>query len=189
MKELSLDDFLEKLQSCADGKKWGELEDYFYEYCLHYSSEETAHSIKNAQLEEYKQAIEILNDKALGLAKQHNAKAVYFEYNLDNQWNSGYYICENYLSKEEDDDDWAADFMLLDDELDFCPEFGEFEFANHYRVGFMATPLNAAVNFYLIARTTTLFGKMNNSIDWGNIALCIGFHGQQIATRIKDRNL
>ena len=26
MKELSLDDFLEKLQSCADGKKWGELE-------------------------------------------------------------------------------------------------------------------------------------------------------------------
>lgn len=53
----------------------------------------------------------------------------------------------------------------------------------------MSTPLDKAINFFLIARTTALFGKMNNSIDWGSIALCIGFHGQQIATRIKDRNL
>ncbi len=189
MKELSLKDFLEKLQRFAAEKKWNELEGYFYEYCLHYSSKETANSIKKALLEEYKQAIEVLNDRALSLAKQHNAKAVYFEYNLDNGWNSGYWICENYLSKEEKDDDWAADFMLLDDELDFYPGFGEFDFANYYRSGFMATTLNAAVNFYLIARTTALFGKMNDSKDWGKVALCMGFHGQDIATRIWDPNI
>lgn len=191
MKELALGDFLEKLQSCADEKKWDELESYFYEYCLHFSSEEIANGIKNAHLEEYKQAIEILNDRAFSLAKQYDAKAVYFEYNLDNHWDSAYCICENYLPKEEEDDEWAADFMLLDDDLTFYPivDFGEFEFANFYTGGFMSTPLDKAINFFLIARTVTLFGKMNDAKDWGNMALCIGFHGQQIATRIKERNL
>jgi hypothetical protein len=191
MKELSLKDFLDKLQSFSDEKKWDEIESYFYEYCLYYSSEEIAESIKKAQLDKYREAIEILNDRALGLAKQYHAKAVYFEYDLDNQWDSGYCICEDYASREEGDDDWAADFMLLDDELDFYPvvEFGEFEFADYYRGGFMATSLNAAVNFYLIARTTALFGKMNESKDWGSIVLCIGFHDQEIVTRISDPNL
>jgi hypothetical protein len=53
----------------------------------------------------------------------------------------------------------------------------------------MSTPLDKVINFFLIARTVALLGRMNDLKNWGRVALSIGFHGQQIATRIRDANI
>ncbi|MBJ7968333.1 hypothetical protein JDS84_33600, partial [Bacillus cereus] len=45
------------------------------------------------------------------IANQNSAEAIYFEYDMDNDWNSTFFICDEYTKLSEEDDDWASDWI------------------------------------------------------------------------------
>ncbi|QOL20384.1 hypothetical protein [Candidatus Bodocaedibacter vickermanii] len=187
MKKITYDDFLDIIQELSTQKDWDGLESYFNKYCAALVSAEVANTIQNVNLSEYENNLMNKAKEALSLAIEHNAKAVYFEYYIPD-WSGGFYICPDYNSTEIQDDDWAANFISFrDDSLHFYP-FGSqntFEFEDLF-YECEGTEEQSVVEYYLIARTTALFGRVSQTIDWGNIALCIGFHDQQIVTRIYE---
>lgn len=188
MKKITYDDFLDIVQEFSKQKDWNGLESYFNQYCAVLVSAEVANTIQNVNLSEYENNLMNKAKEALSVAKTHNAKAIYYEYNLEADWYSGFYICPEYNPIEMQDDDWAANFIPLIDELKrFAPiaDVSSFEFSD-FLYGCEGVEERTVVEYYLIARTTALFGRVSQTIDWGNIALCIGFHDQQIVTRIYE---
>ena len=187
MKKITYDDFLDIIQELSTQKDWDGLESYFNKYCAVLVSAEVANTIQNVNLSEYENNLMNKAKEALSLAIEHKAKAVYFEYYIPD-WSGGFYICPDYNSTEIQDDDWAANFISFrDDSLHFypCGSQNTFEFEDLF-YECEGTEEQSVVEYYLIARTTALFGRVSQTIDWGNIALCIGFHDQQIVTRIYE---
>ena len=74
------------------------------------ASTEYAERIKVIDVESYKVSIRVGLDAAVEMATNEEAKAIYFEYDLDNEWTSQFYICEEYAPLEEEDDDWASEW-------------------------------------------------------------------------------
>src|SRR5215510_13405863 len=48
-------------------------------------------------------------DAVMG-AEARKAKAVYFEYDLDNDWQSRFYLCGEYNPESVNDEHWASDW-------------------------------------------------------------------------------
>ncbi len=187
MKKITYDDFLDIVQEFSKQKDWNGMESYFNQYCAALVSAEVANTIQNVNLSEYENNLMNKAKVALSLALDHNAKAIYYEYNIPG-WYSRFYICPEYNPIEMQDDDWAANFISFrDDSLHFypCGSQNTFEFEDLF-YEYEGTEEQSVVEYYLIARTTALFGRVTKKIDWGNIALCIGFHDQQIVTRIYE---
>lgn len=46
-------------------------------------------------------------------------KVIYFEYDFDNEWISQFYICEEYVLFEEEDDDWVFEWIYDVEGLEF----------------------------------------------------------------------
>ena len=187
MKKISYDDFLDIVQRLSKQKDWDGLEAYFNQYCTALVSAEVAANIQNVNLAEYENILIQKAKEALSLALAHNVKAVYYEYNIPD-WSGGFYICPDYNSSEMQDDDWAADFILTNDgSLDFDPTIlqNTFQFSDFW-YECDGIEERTVVEYYLVARTTAMFGRVTETIDWDNIALCIGFHDQYIVTRIYE---
>ena len=187
MKKITYDDFLDIVQEFSKQKDWNGLESYFNQYCAALVSAEVAAEIQNVNLSEYENNLMNKAKEALSVAKAHNAKAIYYEYYIPD-WTGGFFICPDYNSSEMQDDDWAAKFIpFRDSSLYFNPTVAPntFEFKDLFYES-EGVEERTVVEYYLIARTTALFGRVSQAIDWGNIALCIGFHDQQIVTRIYE---
>jgi hypothetical protein len=187
MKKIAYDEFLEIIQAFSSQKDWLGLESYFKKYCTDQVSSEVANTIHSVNLSNYENNLVSRAKEALSLALEHNAKAVYFEYYIPD-WSGGFSICQDYNSREIQDDDWAANFIFFkDDSLHFypCGSQNNFEFEDIF-YEYQGTDEQSVVEYYLIARTTALFGRVTEKIDWGNIALCIGFHDQYVVTRIYE---
>ena len=90
--------------------------------------------------------------EAIQIATSEEAKAIYFEYNLDNEWDSQFYICEEYFSLEEEDDDWASEWTY-DVEGPKSIELADVYAEN----GFDINEKAIGINLYLIARTVCSF--------------------------------
>jgi hypothetical protein len=187
VKKISYDDFLDTIQTFSTQKDWNGLESYFNQYCTALVSAEVATNIQNVNLAEYENILIQKAKEALSLALAHNAKAVYYEYNIPD-WSGGFYICPDYNSSEIEDDNWVVNFVPLPSEIEGYTPLADaepFEFSN-FLYDSEGIEARIVIEYYLIARTTAMFGRATETIDWGNIALCIGFHDQQIVTRIYE---
>lgn len=186
MSQITYDDFLDIVQEFSNQKDWNGLESYFNQYCKAFASVEVATNIKNVNLSEYENNLMNKAKEALSVGESHNVKAIYYEYNMPD-WSGGFYICPEYNSIEVQDDDWAANFIFIKSMLKFHPTIipYTFEFSKIF-YQCKVEEERTVVEYYLIARTTAMFGRVTQTIDWGNIALCIGFHDQQIVTRIYE---
>ena len=91
---------------------------------------------------------------ALQAAARCRANAVYFEYDLDNDWQSAFFLCEKYKPESAQDDDWACDWIENFSGPDF-PEASDIYRENH----FDRTPIAKGSTLYLIARTVAAFGR------------------------------
>jgi hypothetical protein len=108
------------------------------------------------------------------------AKAIYFEYDLDNDWQGCFFICQNYNLQSSGDDEWACDWV---DEL----EGDDLEtFGNLYVPGFDSTEKAKGVNLYLIVRTVSAFGRCCEIHQNNNFAVCIAFHDHDPVMRIYE---
>jgi hypothetical protein len=188
MKRITYDDFLDMIQTFSQQKDWDGLESYFHQYCEGFVSADVAAAIKNVDLDKCEPYLRDKATEALSLAKVYNVKAVYYEYNVQNDWASNFYICPQYNSIEMQDDDWVVNFIpLVNQPEEYEPSLDTepFKFPD-FLYQCEGVEERTVVEYYLIARTTALFGRATETIAWGNIALCIGFHDQQIVTRIYE---
>lgn len=189
MNHIVYDEFLSLVQTFVKQKNWDGLESYFNQYCAYFVSDKVAAAIKNVDLTECGHYLTYKAKEALALCKIYDTKAIYYEYNMLNDWASQFYICSQYNSIKENNDGWIKSFIPLGDELEgFEPSSDShtpFEFS---KVLFECKNIEerTAVEYYLAARTTALFGRAIACIDFGNIALCCGFHNQKIVTRMYE---
>ncbi len=100
------------------------------------------------QLDSYEESMRIGLRETLEIAESEEVKAIYFEYDLDNEWNSRFYICEEYVPLEEEDDDWASEWTY-DIEGPKSVELADVYAEN----GFDTSEKAVGITLYLIART------------------------------------
>ncbi|KEO83995.1 hypothetical protein [Tumebacillus flagellatus] len=128
-------------------------------------------------LEDYQAQLEKGLHRALQLAKRTFAQAVYFEYDLDNNWDSSFTVCKEYYPLEADNEDWAA------------PGPGTRDFPGPSLPAFaeLYTDFDTPETLSLIAATVLVFAKACRTVQSNtpqNLKLCIAFHGQDPIFRL-----
>ncbi|EJQ97302.1 hypothetical protein [Bacillus cereus] len=164
--------YLEGMQGDVFSLSVSQIESKYYDICSTLASSEDAERIKLIALDSYKESMRIGLKEALKVAESEEAKAIYFEYDLDNEWDSQFYICDDYMFLEVEDDDWASDWT---DEIE-GPSLGEL--ADIYgENGFDSDKRAVGITLYLIARTVCSFISACSGVQ-SSIPICIGFHDQ-----------
>jgi hypothetical protein len=107
---------------------------------------------------------------------------VYWEFDLDNGWQSSFFLCASYSPEEDEDDDWASDF----DEADVVAGPRMPEFARLYDPAWDETEGAIACNLRLIARTLGAFGRAAAASWTSPLPLCAGYHDQEILFRVVE---
>ncbi|MFB8427074.1 hypothetical protein ACFC4S_34595 [Priestia megaterium] len=177
---MNIFDCLDELQAELFEKSYEEMEAKYYELCSTNVESNEAERIHNINLDTFQMKVKISLEEAVHIVNEQSAKAIYFEYDMDNGWESTFFICNGYSSLIEEDDDWASDWI---DEIEGPSNK---EFAQIYQEnGFDATEKARVITIFLIVRTLVAFTKAVKNIKV-DIPLCIGFHDQDPIMRIKE---
>ena len=169
------------MQAHITSGEWATFDDHYFAQCSAHAPE-LATEIRRADLNLYLDTVSEAFDKSLPIALEREFAAIYFEYDLDNDWESNIFLCPEYKPIESDDDDWACDF-----ELDL-PAGSQSDFANIYATtdNFCQTDAATDTTLFLIARTAILLNNVIANRDLGPINICIGFHDQNPIHRLRS---
>ncbi|MFE4094906.1 hypothetical protein ACFX4K_25835 [Priestia sp. YIM B13484] len=177
---MNIFDCLDELQAELFEKSYEEMEAKYYELCSTYVEGNEAERIHNINLDTFQTQVKSSLQEAMRIVNEQSAKAIYFEYDMDNDWESTFFICDGYSSLFEEDDDWASDWI---EEIEGPSNK---EFAQVYKEnGFETTEKARVIALFLIVRTLIAFAKAVKNIKV-DIPLCIGFHDQDPIMRIKE---
>jgi hypothetical protein len=156
---------------------WQGLEAEYAERCRLVDPVEAA-AIDSIDLAAYEDALTRALDR-VGDQLDRGAAAVYWEFDIDNGWDSAFFMCPSYQPEAARDDDWASDFdpsLVVDGPA--MPEL-----AARIPGSWQGSEPIEARNLYLVARTVAAFGRA--SAAWGDrMPLCAGFHDQSIVFRV-----
>ena len=115
---------------------------------------------------------------AVAKAKAAGARAIYFEFDVDYNWRSWFFICPEYPRR------WqrllGRDYL---EEID-GPEMPWL--SKVYREFDAYTPREATMESYLIARTFACFGRASQQFADLGITICMAFHDQGEIIQLYD---
>lgn len=173
---------LNELQVDLRRKNLEEIEEKYFNICSKLAGSDRANSIKQLDLSEYVNDLKLCLKLSIKIAQKQTARAIYFEYDLDNNWDSAFFICKEYSALEDNDDDWASNW---NEDLQ-GPRLKEF--ADIYEIdGFDINETAVGSTIYLIARTVISYAKAYQVLsDESSLAVCIAFHDQDPIIRIKE---
>ncbi|MGG3805652.1 hypothetical protein [Metabacillus fastidiosus] len=172
--------YLDQIQTELLNHSWKEIEIKYYKLCSELAGKEQAQRIRDIDLNAFQSELNEALCTSLHIADQNSAAALYFEYDMDNEWKSSFFICNDYTMRSEEDDDWASDWISSVKGPDL-KEFGKIYAEN----GFDYNEEAIGITLYLIIKTVIAFGKVAESIEI-NIPICIGFHDQDPIMRIRE---
>lgn len=173
-------DYLEEMQVELFQKSFEEIEAKYYRLCSTIAGDNVAERIRSINLDILQIKLKSSLKKALYIANEQSVEAIYFEYDMDNEWESTFFVCDEYNSLSEEDDDWASDW-IAEIEGPINSEFAQIYQEN----GFDTTEKSKAVTLFLVIRTVIALGEVSQSMKV-NVPLCIGFHDQDPIMRIKE---
>jgi hypothetical protein len=162
---------------------WQGLERHYADMAMQMSGSEAHGAIHDIVLEDYEQALKETLDRAFVRLAETQGIAVYFEYDIDNDWQSYFFLYDHYLPESEGDDEWAVSWKQdiegpdLPVFTELCETFGGFDVEDDAQIG---------VTLYLIARTTASFGRALEGLTVPDVAICMGYHDQGDLTRIRE---
>lgn len=162
---------------------WQSLEQHFYQLAEQHAGSELAKRIQSLDLTGYTIRLSSFLVTECMRASHHAVKALYWEYDLDNQWNSHLFFCDTYTRLNHNSDAWASqwiDCITGPDLKDFAAlyrQFGGFHIEDDAEV---------AVTFYLIARTVEAFGRAVQAAPTHKMSICVGHHDQGRITRVYE---
>ena len=161
-------------------KAWDELERAYYSICVSLGGADIATRISLLPFQIYEKQLDISWKQTVAAAKQANIAAIYFEYDMSNEWGGRLFLCETYRPEADGDDDWACEWFK---DIEAPTLIEASRLSNEF--GFDETPLDRGVNAYLVARTVAAFGRCCTSTPINDVAVCIGFHDQDTVLRIQ----
>lgn len=181
-KKLNIFEYLDELQIDLKEKNLEEMEKKYFNICYELAGTERANKIKQVDLNMYLKELKMGLKQSITLAKEQSAKSIYFEYDLDNNWDSAFFICEQYNPLEDEDDEWASDWTM-DFEGPMLEQFGDI-----YKLdGFDKSDTAIGSTIYLVARTVFTYAKAYEALfDESSIAVCIAFHDQDPIIRLTE---
>lgn len=174
-----MDGGLDAMRHWIGRHDWSGLEAEFDRRCRELDAR-SASRIADIDLRDYE------GELADGLRKAADSiggstKAVYWEFDPDNDWSSAFFLCRSYQPEAEGDDGWAADF----DEQAIVRGPSASALARQFASGWDKAPSATEKNLDLIARTIAAFGRACGS--WAStVPLCAGFHDQDLVFRIRE---
>ena len=142
----------------------------------------TADRVRSVDLWLYEEELERSLGEVHGIAQALGARAVYWEFDMDNGWASAFFVCRQYRREEEGDDEWASDYF--EEAVVIGP--AEPELALLYAPSWNENDHDAACNLFLVARTVAAFARAAGRAWPGRLPLCAGFHDQSSLFRILE---
>ena len=173
-------EYLAQMKPYIERHDWAGLEEAFRALAEKLSGPEAVERVGSLDFVSYQAAISAGLDQAWESASRLRIQAVYFEYDLDNDWDSAFFLCDSYLSEAAKDDDWAGRYS----ETVPGPRFREAS-SIYNESGFDGTDLAKGSTLYLIARTVAAFGRVACVGPW-NLPICIAYHDQHPIVRIRE---
>jgi hypothetical protein len=162
---------------------WQALEQHFYQLAEQYAGPELANPIQSIDLTEYTIRLSSFLVTECMRASHHAVKALYWEYDLDNQWNSHLFFCGTYTRLALNSDSWARQWI----DCITGPDLTDFAALYRQQGGFhVENDAEVAVTFYLIARTVAAFGRAVQAAPTHKMSICTGHHGQARITRVYE---
>lgn len=162
---------------------WHGLELHYAKMASRMSGPEQARAVGEPSLDRYEEALKEIFSSAIRRVVEIGGTALYFEYDIDNDWQSWFFLYDKYVPESVGDDEWAVSWRV-DIEGPAFPVFtelyeayGGFDVENDAEIG---------VTLYLVARTTAAFGRVCDGLSLPNIAACVGYHDQEDLTRIRE---
>jgi hypothetical protein len=173
-------DYIEQMIPHINAKDWDALESHFKSIAEFLAGKEYTSKIAEVNLSNYQNSLCTELSLAIEKARNLSAKAIYFEYDLDNDWQSNFFICQDYNPQMSGDEDWACDWLDEVKGSDFSL------FGDLYIPGFDSTEAFRGANLYLIARTVAAFGRSCEKYQSEKFAICLAFHDQDPVMRIYE---
>ena len=171
---------LDRMQDRMLANDWPAFDDHYFAQCRE-TDAGLADAIRKTDLTSYLDEISRAFDESIPIAIERNDAAIYFEYDLDNDWNSHVFLCPEYHPIETDDDDWACGYEH------HLPAGSQTDLSNIYvnTENFCQTDKATNTTLFLIARTTFLLNNVITNRDLGSLNICIGFHDQNPIHRLR----
>ena len=108
---MDIHDYIEQMSPYLDAKDWGGLESRYEEVARSLAGGAQASKISRVNLSAYEESLCRGLSLAIERARKLSAKAVYFEYDLDNNWAGNFFICRDYNAREAGDEEWACKWV------------------------------------------------------------------------------
>ena len=180
---MNIFDYLDQMYEDVKSEDWDAIEAKYKELAKKLSKGKTAQKIAKINLTKFRETLAKKLSEAVETAENISAAAVYFKYDIDNDWQSCFFICPDYHPESEEDDDWACEW---EEEVE-GPKLPNFSKIYHKYSGDGDDASGNGITLYLIARTVCTFGRCVEDIPPTPVAICIGFHDQDPIWRILDK--
>lgn len=179
----SIYDYLMQMAEIAKTRDSRAVERRFEELAINLAGVEQTRRIGSISLGEYEASLRAGLVESIKCAESAKAPAVYFEYDLDNDWQSHFFVCQSYNREADGDDDWACDWSTVIG----GPECRSLSLIYHEN-GWDGTDTAKGSSLYLIARTVAAFLRAFESMGRApDVCVCLGYHDQDRVFRIQER--
>ena len=177
----AIDESLSKFRKLIAKGNVDGLESIYHNQAREWSGRGLARRIGEVDLEAYQATLSLGLAEAEKSTEEHQAPAVYFEYDMNNGWEGRFFVCRRYAPETAKDEEWTDEWIE-----EFAgpgiPEFGRIS----QEFGFDRTDQAKGSTLYMIARTVASLVRCVNASPVGRAALCIAYRGQKPILRIHE---
>ncbi|GAF75697.1 unnamed protein product [marine sediment metagenome] len=110
------DAHISEMRELIQSGHWEEVDDRYFDLTSKLAGSDIAEKIRAIDLSEYRRLLATSMQTAVDKARSIGAKAVYFEYDRDNDWSSHFFLCSEYRPEGTEDDDSADSHGYSDNE-------------------------------------------------------------------------
>lgn len=163
--------------------KWDAMEADYRRRAVAAVGEKVAGQIARVSLTTYGRRAGAMMRKALAEAAKTNAPAVYFHFDMLNDWAGDALVCNDYKPESDGDDDWASKVRKR-----IPGELTQRAFGDVYteRCASSTGRKADAVESYLIVRTLAAIGRAVAGADCKGVAMCAAYHDQDLVFRLYE---
>jgi hypothetical protein len=180
---VQLQDWIDEMCVYAELADWGGLERKYLALCTQLAGEEMAAWIRYLDFAAYRNRLERSYRRMRTHLREARPRAIYFEFDMADDWAGTFFLCRDYLPLDAEDDDWACDWVARIDAPGFSKLTEVFLVDGGKRDEDSPARGKCA---YLIARTLATLGRCIQRYPIEGMPICGGFHGQNPVTRLQD---
>ncbi len=180
---MHLQDWIDEMCVHAEVADYSGLERKYLRLCVELAGEEMASWIRYLDFSGYQRDLLGSYRKMCRHLRRARPRAIYFEFDMPNDWLGTFFLCRDYLPAQAGNDDWACDWTARVDGPAF-PKLSEVFGLDGGKMD-QAPPARGKCA-YLVARTLACLGRCMQEYPIEGLAICAGFHGQDPVTRLQD---